>query len=77
METTKPTFGQWISVKDRLPDNGTSVIIIRFNNGMFFEPDIAGFLNGEFVPDTSLSDDVEFNDKWITHWMPLPEPPKL
>ena len=57
---------QWISVKDKLPDNFSSVLVY-----------------GRSIRVTSLYQDDIFYPDWetlfhseITHWMPLPEPPK-
>lgn len=62
---------EWISVNDRLPNAGQKVLIT------FRDP-------GGSIVDTArrCSDfgwDVtnwEVPDRLITHWMPLPEPPK-
>jgi hypothetical protein len=74
----------WISVKDRLPELRQEVLVIRdgwyalacrrkverkplpppqFNNIEIWEWDYG--VEETFVPDGS-----------VTHWMPLPEPPK-
>lgn len=67
-------MSEWISVKDRLPENGQQVIIFGqgskgdyFSDALFesdsfllFHPD-----NDEYCVDTSP-----------THWMPLPDAPK-
>ena len=55
---------QWISVKERLPEDDVDVLTRRAT-GMGVESH-CGF---------GWSFD-EYNGKWIvTHWMPLPEPP--
>ncbi len=67
----------WISVIDRLPDYAQDVLIIRFNKGRFYFPDIASYYGGEFFPTYDLPNDVDFKADCITHWMPLPEPPTI
>lgn len=68
---------EWISVKDKMPDENKTVLIIRqMRNGEYFLPDIACVLDGKFAPHEPLPEDTEFNGNWITHWMPLPKPPK-
>ena len=71
----------WIKVEDRLPKEGTPVIVVI--NWDFDQQD----------PDVSASPGVLSNGDWygcwfdfaepiqsisgiVTHWMPLPEPPK-
>lgn len=62
---------EWISVKDRLPEKTSRCIVSRF----------------DYVTCTSFIDILWFEkDSWwdrlypgnfaVTHWMPLPEPPK-
>lgn len=77
-------MSEWISVKDRLPDengrylavkkriapdalggNRTDIVILRF-----FED--SGFKMPIHIPDWI---NEEINDE-VTHWMPLPQPPK-
>lgn len=62
---------EWISVEDRLPSESVSVAVyIKEGNGAYWIQ--TAYLNGgkwripgEYVVDRN-----------ITHWMPLPEPPK-
>lgn len=58
----------WISVKDRLPEVGDYSVLCAFSNGSI-EP-----IRMEHVEDWAqgLRDDY----LTITHWMPLPDPPK-
>ena len=66
------TVQEWISVKDRLPDAGGYVVCIAKRNPFSrFMPMAARIeKNGWVNPITEqyLSE--------VTHWMPLPEPPK-
>jgi hypothetical protein len=69
-----PTIGGWISVKHRLPEDETVVIAyVQHKIGwyrMFAWHDMYGW----------HSSAPEFDDKesdYVTHWMPLPEPPKV
>ena len=60
------TVQEWISVKDRLPEKDEIVIICTDENFIYA---------GELIGDTWFLD----NDSWtatVTHWMPLPLPPK-
>ena len=61
------TVQQWISVKDRLPENNTRVVVC-YNNP----------IDGE----KTVSSDVFWKGHWVrfgetvTHWMPLPPAPE-
>jgi hypothetical protein len=67
------TVQEWISVKDRLPDEYEPVLV--------YDPDVG---HGQCVMYACWSVDgwkTEFDfdhheDHGITHWMPLPTPPK-
>lgn len=63
---------EWISVKDRLPENGGYVVCIAKRNPFSrFMPMVARIKkNGWVNPIT------EQYISHVTHWMPLPEPPK-
>jgi len=61
---------EWISVKDRLPEKFTAVIVYRTRKG-----------ESPIVEQGTL----ELNGWWkvfgtrtksVTHWMPMPEPPR-
>lgn len=60
--TDAPTIGGWISVKDRLPMKRKQVLVYSITHGV-------------------RSDFIDWSGRWytvknVTHWMPLPEPPK-
>jgi hypothetical protein len=65
-----PTIGGWISVKDRLPEHGKRYLIYATSgNNKIGHITMASF-GGHFA----LSGIRAY---WkVTHWMPLPEPPK-
>ena len=60
---------EWISVDDKLPENGKEGVLIALRWG---EVDIGwcedGRWRSEFVN--------EYEDGEVTHWMPIPQPPK-
>ena len=63
------TVQEWISVDDRLPESGKEGVLIALRWG---EVDIGwcedGRWSSEFIN--------EYEDGEVTHWMPLPQPPK-
>ena len=63
---------QWISVKDKLPPKNVEVLVYSTVNGVRQDHYIQTLPNGtlEFYGDR---DEYEWN---VTHWMPLPKPPK-
>ena len=75
--------GKWIPVTERLPKgaNGKSLCesVIAYLNCKGVSPQICvGWLNGTWW--YLLADDDDYYTTWkfedVTHWMPLPEPPK-
>lgn len=61
----------WISVKDRLPDECTHVLVYgEFGVSMAF---LYGDNKHWYIADTEDWDEV----REVTHWMPLPEPPEV
>ena len=63
------TVQEWISVKDRLPESEKEGVLIGLRWG---EVDI-----GWCEDDRWRSEFVnEYEDGEVTHWMPLPNPPK-
>lgn len=66
---------EWISVKDRLPEEGDWILMYisnyrgvdNFRAGMYFK-DKDGY---DWLSAANL-----FGQPTVTHWQPLPEPPK-
>lgn len=66
---------EWISVKDRLPEEGTLVLTYGPNGIPTYKVDYKIDFPAEnppYVWGNQLVDEYEI----VTHWMPLPEPPK-
>lgn len=72
-------MSEWISVEDRLPDYGEPVLICANDvvQSVTFMRD--GFEDtADWFEPYHFGDDDEFLRVWasfVTHWMPLPEPP--
>lgn len=68
-----PTVGGWVSVKDRLPENETEVIIIVQHRIGWYR----AFAWHDAYGWHSIADEFCDGDSdLVTHWMPLPKPPK-
>ena len=59
---------EWISVEDRLPENANKVIV--YTN---YKRIVLTSLEKPFGWDTYP---LNFEDEIITHWIPIPQPPK-
>lgn len=70
---TAPTVCGWISVKDRMPENETIVVaLVQYEVGwyhMLAWHDKRGW-------HSSAEEFQESDGVYVTHWMPLPEPPQ-
>ena len=67
--TLKENKMEWISVKDRLPDKENEVLVFEFRGDVSMAY-ISGYEWRNF------ESDFKMDSSYITHWMPLPEPPK-
>ena len=90
-EVTKKVEPQWISVKDRLPEMGEHYQSEDVLVCIDYRPDDPGttedtyvsidhvgfncFGQGEFSCERDDPRDGEPSPYFVTHWMPLPEPP--
>lgn len=70
-------MSEWISVKDRLPDNDDFVLAIVSGKTGSIKLDNAYEL-AQFSMDEGWILEMwpEWEDPKVSHWMPLPEPPK-
>ena len=70
---------EWISVKDKLPDEEGDYLVIMEMNAMRFDKvrHFRVYSIDHFYPDTiewyDNNDEITFD---VTHWMPLPPMPK-
>ena len=61
------TVQEWISVKERLPEENVRVLVcFRFTDYSQIETDTDRIEKGKWYRWS----------KYVTHWMPLPQPPK-
>lgn len=68
------TMSEWIPVKDRLPQIDHQRVAIYFPRRLVNPIDFAYYnKNGNFFFTYSTG---SINEGDVTHWMPLPEPPK-
>lgn len=69
-----PTIGGWISVKDRLPRLGETVLFTgKSSYGTQFRTQ-RGWYDGTFW--YRDAGETVYSNTPVTHWMPLHEPPK-
>jgi len=62
----------WIPVTERLPEeNGNYLVAVKCPRGKWVE--ICACDGRDWV---SVDEYAEYATKWVTHWMPLPQPPK-
>ena len=74
------TMAEWIPVTERLPDfEGNCLCFrksyireeVRYQEILYFNYDEQAFRSNDFIVG-----EVFLADGTVTHWMPLPEPPK-
>lgn len=73
-QPTVPTYGQWVSVKDRLPEVQKEVLIYLPE---YDSIEMAALFE---IPSLNLKEWTQNEDAYmlneVSHWMPLPEPPE-
>lgn len=85
-ETISVASPKWISVKDKLPNDGRFLVLLRSSlhkAGKNYLMEIATFSGGKFYLYVSYREGmtgdlmtVPYRIDNVTHWMPLPEPPE-
>lgn len=72
-------MSEWIKCSDRMPDNDNYVLAADFaNKYSACTPNYQVACYGDWVGSTEWDDGDGngLNMELVTHWMPLPEPPK-
>ena len=64
------TVQEWISVKDRLPDSG-KYVLAYCSDGLYGEGHYRAYENKWYLSKITYKSIPD-----VTHWMPLPKPPK-
>jgi hypothetical protein len=65
---------EWISVEDRVPEETCKCLIVD-NHGIVFLSSYSGRYRAFNAIDEDEGDNWKMDN--VTHWMPLPEPPKM
>lgn len=86
MPTVEPKRGEWINVKERLPEYNPAepakAYWVAYDTNEGKQIQIAMYSDYMFATITGLPPCVTWRDyenhkiKNVTHWMPLPEPPQ-
>ena len=76
-------MSEWISVKDRLPEEGQGLVLVYAPNNKYVAFQLDEWSMQREAPVSFSSATIEVGEGWdnfefeeITHWMPLPNPPK-
>jgi hypothetical protein len=77
---------EWISVKDRLPEDGEYVLVYHLADdhitvGYFEKDNVSYYIESDgskFYTDSGWETEIPWAQKGsVTHWMPLPKPPNV
>ena len=77
------TVQEWVSVDDKLPENGQEVFVayvFPFQNSLiskhFYSASIYHIDDGNGLVNRPHFENEGFHGMRVTHWMPIPQPPK-
>ena len=72
----KALIPEWISVKERLPEEGTWVLCHLKGHSYGGKTQVCKFCSADKYKDRPYFDHFRNGFPAVTHWMPLPESPK-
>ena len=75
----KPETGEWISVKDKLPQRYGEIcknVVLHLADGLVSVGWMNEVTDGVYFLDNVNDIIIKRPIEMVTHWMPLPEPPK-
>lgn len=69
---------KWISCKDKMPEDNTSVLFVYVSENGIKSVHYGYHTNirGVYSCWSKTSGGWEYSDEDVTHWQPIPEPPK-
>lgn len=70
------TVQEWISVDDRLPEEGEYVLCVLKGSNYGGKIQVCKFVPADKFKDKPYFEHFRNGFPSVTHWMPLPEPPK-
>jgi hypothetical protein len=73
--TKKTKKMKWISVKDELPENDFDENIVSYKHNDYRIVTVASY-DSETNTFKEVTSSFSYQIDNVTHWMPLPEPPK-
>ena len=75
-------MSDWISVKDRMPESGSTVLVLRNDRYLYNGSEFRNLIiqtaiccNDDYKSKIFVSDNKYYLPH-VTHWMPLPQPPE-
>lgn len=69
-------MSNWISTKEKMPESGDIVLIIIHGKYVYFARHSKRYRTWYQINYDHCGNVIEIDENCVTHWQPLPEPPK-